>query len=88
MKLHQSVLLVLSFFMTNAIATTSRWSGDWFEVEVILVQQLGDKSTLNEVFPKARPPHSSRPSLDLLSNYLNPDITDLKPLLPLCSANE
>ncbi|QBG34329.1 hypothetical protein EMK97_00510 [Litorilituus sediminis] len=57
----------------------------WFEIEVILFQQLGDKTLLKEQFNKAVALPKYKRSFDLLSSYLQPDISSLKQKLPLCS---
>jgi hypothetical protein len=56
----------------------------WFEVEVILFKQLGDKKLLKEQFPDevSLPEHSN--FYDLLTPYLQPNIASLKQSLPLC----
>lgn len=58
----------------------------WFEVEVILFKQLGDKSLLKEQFFDTELPRYSR-SFDLLTPYLQPDISALKQQLPYCDEN-
>jgi hypothetical protein len=55
----------------------------WFEIEVIFFKQLGDKTLLNEKFTESELPKYSR-SFDLLTSYLQPDISALKQLLPYC----
>lgn len=68
----------------SANAVSEKNSDRWFEVEVILFNQLGDKNTLNEHFPETSALPKYRRTLDLLANYLNPDIASLKQLLPNC----
>ena len=58
----------------------------WFEIEVILFQQLGDKALLKEQFNNAVTLPKYRRSFDLLSAYLQPDISSLKEKLSLCSS--
>jgi hypothetical protein len=60
----------------------------WFEVEVILFQQLGDKTKLKEQFPDDMPSaatslHHQR-FIELLTPFLKPDISALKLQLPIC----
>jgi len=58
----------------------------WFEVEVILFNQLGDKSKLKEQFPEqAALPHYKK-VVDILSPFLQPNIASLKQQLPNCTA--
>ncbi|GAA0821424.1 hypothetical protein GCM10009111_28400 [Colwellia asteriadis] len=58
----------------------------WFEVEVILFKQLGDKSLIKEQFVNTELPNYAR-SFDLLTPYLQPDISALKQQLPYCHSN-
>ncbi len=59
----------------------------WFEVEVILFNQLGDKSKLKEQFPEqAVLPHYKK-VIDILSPFLQPNIASLKQQLPSCMAS-
>jgi hypothetical protein len=63
----------------------------WFEIEVILVNQLNDKNNLKEQFSgninKDNLPRYSQ-SFDLISKYLQPDLTNIKQFIPLCSDSE
>jgi hypothetical protein len=56
----------------------------WFEIEVIFFKQLGDKALLKEQFIDNELPKYSR-SFDLLTPYLQPNITSLKQQLPYCN---
>lgn len=60
----------------------------WFEVEVILFQQLGDKSLLKEQFPDDMPSAAlslrHKRFIELLTPFLKPDTSTLKLQLPLC----
>ncbi|MBU2925755.1 CsiV family protein [Colwellia sp. 1_MG-2023] len=60
----------------------------WFEVEVILFQQLGNKNELKEQFPEdidvSSLPNYQK-SFDLLGPHIQPDLTNIKQFLPLCS---
>lgn len=84
--------LILSAAVSTAIcssaAAASYKEGErWFEVEVILFNQLGDKSLLKEKFPTiedAAPMPKYKNVIDLLAPYLSPDIQTLKALLPNC----
>lgn len=63
----------------------------WFEVEVILFKQLNKKSELKEQFPDGVDASSLpqyRQSFDLLSPYLQPDLTRLKQFMPLCGEKD
>ncbi|GHF97981.1 CsiV family protein [Thalassotalea marina] len=84
MKIKQTIALLTGVFAANALAATSRWSGDWFEIEVILLSNLSDKNEVKEVFDRARSmPEYSR-SLDILRSVLSPEISTLKQQLPYC----
>ncbi|REL36084.1 CsiV family protein [Thalassotalea euphylliae] len=56
----------------------------WFEVEVILFSQLGDKAQLNENFSGQASLPRYRQVIDLLTPYLQPDTSTLELLLPSC----
>ncbi|WP_448554538.1 CsiV family protein [Thalassotalea montiporae] len=56
----------------------------WFEVEVILFSQLGDKTQLNENFSGQASLPRYRQVIDLLTPYLQPDTSTLELLLPSC----
>lgn len=63
----------------------------WFEVEVILFKQLGDKAELKEQFPdgiNASNLPSYKESFDLLSLYLQPNLTSIKQFMPLCGEQD
>lgn len=84
MKFKQGLALLSSLFVANSLAATSRWSGDWFEIEVILLSNIADKSAIKEVFSGQQPLPSYSQSRDLLSTYLTPNVSQLKRLLPQC----
>ncbi|WP_286272002.1 CsiV family protein [Thalassotalea hakodatensis] len=87
MKFKQGLALLSSLFVANSLAATSRWSGDWFEIEVILLSNIADKSAIKEVFTNQQPLPNYEQSRDLLGTYLTPDVSNLKRLLPQCYAN-
>lgn len=83
-------LLALGGKSFNAFATQEVKAERWFEVEVILFEQLGDKNALKEQFAddvsvKTLPEYKR--SFDLLSSYLQPDLTAIKQFVQLCSNN-
>lgn len=87
MKFKQLLLCAASLtlpFATTAVAQNNK--DRWFEVEVILFSQLGDKSQLKEFFSDQEPLPQYRRSVDLLAEYLNPDIKSLKQQLPNCNS--
>ncbi|MBA6223553.1 hypothetical protein H4J51_05495 [Colwellia sp. MB02u-18] len=87
MKLTQLFLCsaVLTFPLTLN-ATTQENNDRWFDVEIILFSQLGDKSQLKENFPDSSELPKHQRVEDLLNRYLNPDIRTLKQLLPQCDS--
>ena len=85
MKLTQLFLCSAALTLPLALqAATSKNNDRWFEVEIILFSQLGDKSQLTESFPDSSELPKYRRVEDLLARYLNPDIRSLKQLLPNC----
>ena len=68
--------------------STAQAAERWFEVEVILFSQLGDKSLLTESFPDLAVQPASLPkyrrTVDLLTPYVYPDTSALKLQLPQC----
>tara|TARA_R110000803_G_scaffold59281_1_gene117811 strand:- start:23321 stop:24970 length:1650 start_codon:yes stop_codon:yes gene_type:complete len=89
MKLTQLFLCSAALTLPLALqAATSKNNDRWFEVEIILFSQLGDKSQLTESFPDSSELPKYRRVEDLLARYLNPDIRSLKQLLPNCETPE
>ncbi|GHE77204.1 CsiV family protein [Thalassotalea profundi] len=86
MKTKQAVTLLSSLLVSSAVLAASPDRGRWFDIEVILISQLGDKAKLNEIFAdNVKLPSFNNP-LDLLTPYLNPDIHALKQQLPFCNS--
>ncbi len=95
MKLNQvaqlsTVLLILSLMSPTIFAqkATNEKKLRWFEIEVILFQQLGDKSKLKEVFKKTKPLPNYKISTDLLTAHFYPDISNLQQHMSLCGQQE
>ncbi|AZQ85105.1 hypothetical protein EKO29_14615 [Colwellia sp. Arc7-635] len=87
MKLTQLFLCSAALALPLTLhAATEKKNDRWFEVEVILFSQLGDKSQLTENFPDSSELPKYRRSTDLLNAYINPKIGSLKQLLPSCDA--
>ena len=74
--------------LTTALLASATVSANerWFEMEVILFTQLGDKSAINESFPEESKLPNYRRVRDLLSPYLQPDLTALKAVIAQCNA--
>jgi F0F1-type ATP synthase membrane subunit b/b' len=75
----------------DAFAAGSKKAERWFEIEVILFQQLGDKSKLKEQFSEqvdaSHLPTYSK-AFDLLTPYLQKELTAIKQFIPLCSNSD
>jgi hypothetical protein len=85
MKLtHLAFLSITLIFSQQLSAADNKDADRWFEMEVILFSQLGDKTKLKEQFPENTTLPKYKEVIDLLGPYLNPDITSLKQLLPSC----
>lgn len=72
---------------SDAFAKQQEKAERWFEIEVILFEQLGNKTALAEQFPEdisASNLPKYQQSFDLLSEYLQPKLTGIKQFLPLC----
>lgn len=85
------ISLLCASFSTCVLATNTEKPERWFEIEVILFQQLGDKKLLKEQFPndinsKNLPLYKKH--FDLLSSYLQPSLTGIKQFMPLCSEKD
>ncbi|NMP33495.1 hypothetical protein HII17_18260 [Thalassotalea sp. M1531] len=76
-----SIAMLLSYSGQSIAAVDKRW----FEVEVILFSQLGDKSKLLENFQGDAELPRYRTVIDLLTPYLQPDSTSLRLQLPECN---
>ncbi|MGL1958473.1 MAG: peptidoglycan binding protein CsiV [Colwellia sp.] len=68
----------------NAAEIKPKKAPRWFEIEVILFNQLGDKKLLKEQFPDNVSLPKYNRYFELLSAHLQPDITSLKQQLPRC----
>jgi len=86
MIIKQTLVFFISLLFSMSTLAASKWSGDWFEIEVILLSQLEDKALLKENFSKNTNVPSYQNGLDLIRPYLNPDIASLKQQLPRCDA--
>jgi len=57
----------------------------WFEIEIILFKQISTKEQNKEEFSPQNLSAKKRDALDLLAPYLQPNISSLKQLLPVCN---
>ncbi|MBL4899204.1 MAG: hypothetical protein JKX76_06080 [Colwellia sp.] len=85
------ISLLCASVSSSVLATQTEKPERWFEVEVILFKQLSDKKALKEQFPD----HVNSTNLpqykkhfDLLTPYLQPNLTNIKQFMPLCSDNK
>ncbi len=79
--------LLCASVSNNVLAAQTEKPERWFEIEVILFNQLGNKEILKEHFPENisavnLPPHKNY--YDLFSAYLLPDLSGIKQSMPLC----
>jgi len=72
------------FLCLNTQAAVKTYENTWFEIEVILFSQLGDKSQLQEVFPETNQIPTPSRIIDLLGPYLTPNIVSLKSRVATC----
>jgi len=83
-----TLLPCLALLTNNAALAQTAKKERWFEVEVILFQQLGDKTKLKEQFPDDMPSAATslrhKRFIELLTPFLKPDISSLKLQLPIC----
>ncbi len=86
MNITKSLVFLASVMYATCTMAASKYSGDWFEIEVILLSHLDDKAKLKEVFSDNIPLPKYAKTLDLLATYLQPNILSLKQQLPLCDA--
>ncbi|MBA6392132.1 hypothetical protein H4J38_15265 [Colwellia sp. BRX10-3] len=87
MKLTQLFLCSAALALPLTLNAATQKSDDrWFDVEIIIFSQLGDKSQLKENFPDTSVLPKHQRVEDLLRRYLNPDIRGLKQLLPSCDS--
>ena len=81
-------LLLAPVLLTNQAFSATQAAERWFEVEVILFSQLGDKTKLTEDFPEINVQPATLPNyrrtVDLLTPYIYPDTSALKLQLPQC----
>lgn len=86
MKIKQAVTLFSSLVLSSSVLAASQSDERWFDIEVILISQLADKSDLKEIFANDAKLPSFKKPLDLLTPYLTPDVSHLKQTLPFCNS--
>jgi hypothetical protein len=76
---------------SSVFAVQTQTPERWFEIEVILFKQLGDKTSLKEKFPdnvSATNLPQYKKHFDLLTSYLQPNLTGIKQFMPVCGKND
>ncbi len=77
-------LLSLVLLPHSSYAAFKTYENTWFEIEVILFKQLGDKTQLQEVFPDTSTLPEQENIIDILSPYLAPTLEEVQAALPQC----
>ncbi|NQY89745.1 MAG: hypothetical protein HRT51_18775 [Colwellia sp.] len=76
---------------SSVSATQTDKPARWFEIEVILFKQLSDKKLLKEQFPdnisSTNLPQYKK-HVDLLTPYLQPNLSAIKQFMPLCGEKD
>jgi len=78
------VILTASVLSQSANAVEQPW---WFDVEVILFERNVEVANLSEKFKPSQLEQSASNVLDLLTPYLQPDLSYLRAGLPYCRAS-
>ena len=79
-----AALLSISVLTQPANAADQEW---WFDVEVILFARDLDAADISEKFKQSSLEQPKRDILDLVTPYLNPDLSYLRAGLPYCRAS-
>jgi len=85
------ISLLCASVSISVSATQTKKPERWFEIEVILFKQLSDKKLLKEQFPdnisSVNLPQYKK-YFDLLTPYLQPNLSGIKQFIPLCSKKD
>ena len=76
---------------SSVFAVQAQTPERWFEIEVILFKQLGDRTALKEKFPdnvSAKNLPQYKKQFDLLTSYLQPNLTGIKQFMPVCGMKD
>ena len=87
MNIIKSITLLLATTLPySASAALKTYENTWFEIEVILFKQLGDKSQIQEIFSDTNELEQPENFIDILSPYLTSNNKEeLKAAFPQCS---
>jgi hypothetical protein len=80
-KVALASLLSISILAQSVHAQEQEW---WFDVEVILFKRNIDAANISEKFKQSRLEQPSSDLIDLLTPYLNPNVSYLRAGLPYC----
>lgn len=77
-----TVALLALCIVSTSHAREKEW---WFEVEVVLFKHIKDANQLSESFKNQQQFTLSEHQIDLIYQYLQPDISTIQGALPVCS---
>lgn len=77
-----TVALIALCIVSTSHAREKQW---WFEVEVVLFKHIKDANQLSESFKSQQQFTLSEHQVDLIYQYLQPDISTIQGALPVCS---
>ncbi|WP_299071755.1 CsiV family protein [uncultured Paraglaciecola sp.] len=83
-KFALTTLLFSSVFTQKSYGQEQEW---WFDVEVILFERKLDSVAIAETFKQSQLVQANSEFVDLLTPYLNPDLSFLRAGLPYCRAS-
>jgi hypothetical protein len=84
-KVALTSLLTISILAQPLHAVEQEW---WFDVEVILFKRNIDMATISEKFKQSQLETQKKDVIDLLTPYLNPDLSYLRAGLPYCRVSK
>lgn len=84
-KLGKPTLAITLLALSCALATRAHANDWWFDVEVIVFKRNISTQSIAESFDHQRPKFASPTALDLLSDYISPNLTYVSAGLPICN---
>lgn len=82
------VTMFLGLLLPTSLMAQSTQKDWWFEIEVILFKRKVDVENMTETFKPNPTQFDFTQAEDLLSPYIQPDISYLRDALPLCQSND